>query len=149
MNKSRHVYTLFSLVLFLLFVIGLFFIVTYEIKGYQHIYESGLQQDELITPLAYLNTKLKAYDEKGAVSVEEVEGIQCLCLSTEQTKTYIYYHEGYLKEIYSAVDYRPSLSEGTRLFVIESFSITVKDKLYKFEIKKNGIIKYISIYLHA
>ena len=34
MNKHRNIHVLFSLSLFLLFVIGSFFIVTYEIKGY-------------------------------------------------------------------------------------------------------------------
>lgn len=149
MNKSRHVYTLFSLVLFLLFVIGLFFIVTYEIKGYQHIYESGLQQDELTTPLSYLNTKLKAYDERNAISVVEIDGTQCLCLTTEQTKTYIYYLNGYMKELYTSMDYQPSLNEGTNLFALDNFSIKVQDQLYKFEVEKNGLMKYISIYLHA
>ena len=44
MNKHRNIHVLFSLSLFLLFVIGSFFIVTYEIKGYQVINDTCQQE---------------------------------------------------------------------------------------------------------
>ena len=47
MNKHRNIHVLFSLSLFLLFVIGSFFIVTYEIKGYQVINDTCQQEDDL------------------------------------------------------------------------------------------------------
>lgn len=149
MNKSRHVYTLFSLMLFLLFVIGSFFIVTYEIKGYQNIHEGELRQDHLTTPLAYLNTKLKAYDRKDMIEINTIHDIECLCLKTEKTVTYIYYLDGYLYENYTTLDYLPSLHEGTKLFSLDSFSIQMKDNLYHFILEKDGQEKALSLYIHS
>ena len=78
MNKHRNIHVLFSLSLFLLFVIGSFFIVTYEIKGYQVINDTCQQEDDLIVPLAYLNTKLKANDSDDSTKIVEIDNTQCL-----------------------------------------------------------------------
>ena len=73
MSRHHHIHILLSLTLFLLFVLGSFFVVAYEIKGYQKLNEQCLLEDDLNIPLAYLNTKLKAMDEKGAISVVSIQ----------------------------------------------------------------------------
>ena len=85
MNKHRNIHVLFSLSLFLLFVIGSFFIVTYEIKGYQVINDTCQQEDDLIVPLAYLNTKLKANDSDDSTKIVEIDNTQCLEIKTAKT----------------------------------------------------------------
>lgn len=149
MNRTRHIYTLFSLTLFLLFVIGSFFVVTYEIKGYQHIYESGTLQDDLTTPLAYLNTKIKSYDQKDAISIVEIDHISCLSLSTLKTTTYIYYQDGYLKEYYTLSKQKPVLDEGTALFALDDFSMEEQHHLFHFVVYKDGLSQDVSLYKHS
>lgn len=149
MNKHRNVHVLFSLSLFLLFVIGSFFIVTYEIKGYQMIDDVASQEDDLIVPLAYLNTKLKANDSSHSVQIVEVEDVQCLQIATSKTITYIYLQDGYLKELYLSNDYMPGLNEGNKLFAIDGLEMKEDNQLFKFTVNKNKQSKSISIYLHG
>lgn len=149
MSKHRNIHVLFSLSLFLLFVIGSFFIVTYEIKGYQMINDVASQEDDLIVPLAYLNTKLKANDSSQSVQIVEVEDVQCLQITTNKTITYIYLQDGYLKELYLSNDYMPGLNEGNKLFAIDGLEMKEDNQLFKFVVSKNKQSKSISIYLHG
>lgn len=149
MNKHRNIHVLFSLSLFLLFVIGSFFIVTYEIKGYQMINDVASQEDDLIVPLAYLNTKLKANDSSQSIQIVEVEDVQCLQITTNKTITYIYLQDGYLKELYLSNDYMPGLNEGNKLFAIDGLEMKEDNQLFKFVVSKNKQSKSISIYLHG
>lgn len=149
MNKHRNIHVLFSLSLFLLFVIGSFFIVTYEIKGYQMINDVASQEDDLIVPLAYLNTKLKANDRSQSIQIVEVEDVQCLQITTNKTITYIYLQDGYLKELYLSNDYMPGLNEGNKLFAIDGLEMKEDNQLFKFVVSKNKQSKSISIYLHG
>ena len=149
MNKHRNIHVLFSLSLFLLFVIGSFFIVTYEIKGYQVINDTCQQEDDLIVPLAYLNTKLKANDSDDSTKIVEIDNTQCLEIKTAKTVTYIYCQDGYLKELYTSNDYHAGLQEGSKLFALDDFKIEQNDRLFKFTVTRDQVSKSISIYLHG
>ena len=94
MNKRSHIQTLMFLTLFLIFVMGSFFIMTSEIQVYQNIHESITSQDQLMTPLAYLNTRLKSYDQKGAIELITIEETSCLKMEEDEHITYIYYFNG-------------------------------------------------------
>lgn len=149
MNNSHRIYKLFSLTLFLIFVIGGFFIVTYEMKGYQSIYDASVLQDDLSTPLAYLNTKFKSNDRKDSIEIKTIHQRTCLCIKTLETMTYIYFQDGYIYENYTTVDYVPSFQEGTKLFKVDNFSMKYDKGLYTFEVEKQGLKKNIALYLHS
>ena len=124
MSRHHHIHILLSLTLFLLFVLGSFFVVAYEIKGYQKLNEQCL-------------------------SVVSIQGRKCLKMVTTKTATYIYYLNGYLKELYTDLDYLPSLDEGTNLFILDDFQIDRQENLYTFIVKKEQYQKRLSVYLHA
>ena len=149
MNRHRSVHVLFSLSLFLLFVIGSFFIVTYEIRGYQSINDTCVKMDDITIPIAYLNTKLKANDSKKAVNIVTIEGTECLSISTAQTVTYIYLQDGYLKELYTIKGLEIELKEGNDLFALDGFKIDKKGNLFNFVIEKDGQSCSLNIYLHG
>ena len=149
MEKHRNIHVLFSLSLFLLFVIGSFFIVTYEIKGYQAINDTSKQVDDLIVPLAYFNTKLKANDQEQTCQVVDVDNVQCLQITTAKTNTLIYFQDGYIKELYVSNDYHPELDEGSNLFAVDDLVMEQTARLYKFTVFKDGDNKSITVYLHG
>ena len=149
MNKHHNIHILFSLSLFLIFVIGAFFVITYEIKGYQNINDACTKEDNLILPLSYLNTKLKANDSYETCKIIEINNISCLEIKTEKAKTYIYLHKGYLKELYLSNDYLPNLEEGTKLFSIDELLIEQHNNLLTFTVTKDKDSKTLSIYLHG
>ena len=69
MSRHHHIHILLSLTLFLLFVLGSFFVVAYEIKGYQKLNEQCLLEDDLIitltNPLHSLLISLFKYKVEG------------------------------------------------------------------------------------
>lgn len=149
MNRQFHVQSLLNLLLFLIFVVGSFFIVSSEIQGYQNIHNSITQVDELMTPLAYLNTKLKAYDQRDMIALVELEETMCLKLSDESSATYIYYRDGYIQEVSVAVDYIPLLDEGEKLFAVDGLKITLQQQLCHIYIENHHESRELSVYLHS
>lgn len=149
MNKRSHIQTLMFLTLFLIFVMGSFFIMTSEIQVYQNIHESITSQDQLMTPLAYLNTRLKSYDQKGAIELITIEETSCLKMEEDEHITYIYYFNGYLRELYTVKDYMPSLDEGEKLFKLDDFKMSCQDQLYRFSVQIGEQKEQIAIYMHS
>lgn len=149
MNRHQNTHVLFSLSLFLLFVIGSFFIVTYEIRGYQNINEHCIAMDEVTVPIAYLNTKLKANDMDQSVDIVKIEDTECLSISTKRTVTYIYLQDGYLKELYSIKDIEIFLKEGNSLFALDDFQMEREGNLFTFTVKKGQQVYSTNIYLHG
>lgn len=149
MNKRSHIQTLMFLTLFLVFVMGSFFVMTSEIQVYQNIHESIALQDRLMTPLAYLNTRLKSCDQKEAVELVTIEETLCLKMKEDQHVTYIYYFEGYLRELYAVKDYMPSLDEGEKLFKLDDFKMSNQDQLYHFSVQIGQQSEQISVYMHS
>lgn len=143
MNRHENIHIIFSLSLFLLFVIGSFFIITYEIRGYQMISQVCESEDMLTTPLAYLNNRLKSEDNV------IVDSKDCLRLVNDRTTTYIYYSDGYLKELYVTNEYQVDFSKGDKLFALDYFAVEQNDRLLKFTVGKDNQEKDLNIYLHG
>ena len=149
MNRHQSAYMIFSLSLFLLFVIGSFFIITYEIRGYQILDTTCQTEDDLSVCLAYINTRLKANDSQGAIKVQQLDQVTCLQITTSQTTTYIYFQDGYLKELYTSNDYPANLSQGEPLFAITDFKIKQEGSSLYITVSKANQTKTSIIYLHS
>lgn len=149
MNRQFHVQTILNLLLFLIFVIGSFFIVSSEIQGYQNIHESINCEDDLMIPLAYMNTKIKAYDQRDMITLVELEDITCLKMSDESSSTYIYYRDGYIQEVSVADYYIPLLDEGEKLFAVDDMKITLEQQLCYIRIENDHQYRELSVYLHS
>lgn len=149
MNRQFHIQTLLFLLLFLIFVIGSFFIVSSEIQGYQNIHKSITLEDDLSTPLAYLNTKIKSYDQKDMIEIVTLEKSTCLKLSDNETSTYIFYKNGYLQEVTVSFQYVPSLDEAEKLFALDDMQVTINHQMCAIMVKKSDQMKRLSLYLHG
>ena len=100
MNQLKNVYIFFSLSLLFIFAGCSFFLLNAQLLGTQKLENKITQDSEIYTPIAYLTQKIHSYDSQGQVTTETIDGIQCLVLSDDQTKTYIYQKEDSLQELY-------------------------------------------------
>ena len=89
MNQLKNVYIFFSLSLLFIFAGCSFFLLNSQLIGTQKLEDKIAQDSKLYTPIAYLTQKIHSYDSQGQVTTETIDGIQCLVLSDDQTKTYI------------------------------------------------------------
>lgn len=144
MNNHKNSHLVFSLALLLIFVIGSFFVLLFETKGYSKIQETINNQEGIYMPLSYINTKCKMNND---INIEVIDNIECLVFNDDEMKTYIYYQDGSLKELYASHEYNISLSQGNHLFDVDGFDINIKDDLLDIYIKKGEDAKVMNIYL--
>ena len=144
MNNHKSSHLVFSLSLLLIFVIGSFFVLLFETRGYSKIQDTINQQESIYMPLSYIQTKCKMNND---ISIETIDNIECLVFNQKEMKTYIYYDEGKLKELYASNEYDASLKEGTELFEIDDFHMKPTRSLLTITIKKDGIEKSMNIHL--
>lgn len=115
-SKSRLMGALFTLLLFLVFVLCALFTVLAGGKVYENI---SARMEESYTgsvALQYIANKVRQGDSAGAVSVGEQDGVQVLKLAQEiegeRYETWIYYLDGSIRELFTAADSGLSLEDG-------------------------------------
>ncbi len=87
--------------------------------------------------LSYVSEKIRQNDTGGGISVEAIEGQDCLALETRLNDvlytTYIYAHEGMLKELFIRSDAEAHLRDGKPIMEVKNFTIEEpKDGLFRF-----------------
>jgi len=90
---------------------------------------------------SYLTTKIRQNDSYGNIYVEEKDGEKMIAIKEtflgEETVTYIYYHDGYLRELRldvvngKTVDFE--LDWGDRIIQTEGFAFLFNDSTGKIE----------------
>lgn len=147
MNQLKNVYIFFSLSLLFIFAGCSFFLLNAQLIGTQKLEDKIEQNSQLYTPIAYLTQKIHSYDKSNAVSIETVNGISCLVLSDDKTKTYIYQKENFLQELYVLSSSVADLDSGQKLMPCENFDIdingdivemTVLDQHVKVNLRSGG-----------
>ncbi len=154
-RTGRHtVDILFILTLFGAFIVSALLIVVLGAHVYQNTVAQAEKGFSTRTSLAYVTEKIRQHDEDGSVSITEIEGHQVLCLSQKygdtSYDTYLYYDNGYLKELTVDDFYTPSLTEGQDIIAVTDFEMQrVNDALYSFRITDAdgaSVSFYVSVY---
>ena len=136
MKARRHsIDLLFSLSLFTVFVICAFLVLLFQVNGYHSIIDKGERLEHIHTPLAYVQTQIRAHDELGAVELFEEQGISGLYMKDAASKSalYIYEQDHKLKELRVYEQVEPEFTLGDTMFEIKEFKI--KKTASTFEIK--------------
>ncbi len=106
-----------------------------------NIYE-GVVGDSPATPartsLSYVSGKIHAADKKDAVAVGEFDGCNSVIITDEingeQYNTYIYYHDGQLKELFVKAEADFAAANGSEITEVSDFRI---------EERANGIYRFM------
>lgn len=123
--------SLFTLLLFLVFVLSSLFTILTGSRVYENIRsrdEAVFRQD---TSMAYIRNKVRQADGAGLVFVQETEGTSVLRLKMKtepgQTSysTLIYCRDGQLKELFTSEDSGLSLDAGTDIMECEGMSFQI------------------------
>ena len=129
-NKDyRHIVDiLFVISLFCTFVLSAIFLISIGANIYSNTMENMDGNFSSRTAVAYLTEKVHQSDENDAISVGEFEGHKSLILSSfvndTEYLTYIYEHDGKLKELTKRSDISLSPGAGQEIIEIKSFQIS-------------------------
>ncbi len=143
----------------LLFMILLFFALgissVFVVLTGAHVYENINQRMEENfsgqTALSYISNKVRQADEKGRVSVEEIDGTDVLVLADEIDdivyQTMIYCQEGHIKELFSEEGSGLGLPDGIEIMDCDKLHFAlVSENLLKIELENEGSdLMYIAL----
>lgn len=115
MKQERHyiVDILFVLALFGVFAISALVVVTIGADVYKHTMNAMSDNYDSRTAIAYVSEKIRqtdslTQDDASAVELSSLSGVPALALSNEENGelfyTWLYYHDGWLKELYTRKD---------------------------------------------
>ena len=146
-NTRRHIVDiLFVLALFGVFAVSALVLVTIGANVYQNTVEDMECNFDSRTAMAYLTEKIRQNDGAGSVSIGELEGVEALLLKQEiegeNYITYLYFHEGSLRELFikeGADLVGSALSAGQTIMSLDALKLEqISPSLYSFEMTTSG-----------
>ena len=145
----------FMLALFCAFAAAVLSVLLAGAGAYQSIAGNMEAQYDERTCLAYLDAKLRHYDQRGMVTVRQFVGENVLALSEMvddvQYTTLIYYADGYMRELYfeDGLQFQPE--DGEKIIAVQDLQVTpVSDDLLRLVcISAEGRQEQLLVYLHS
>ena len=147
--------TVFVLLLFCVFAMAVLMTLLSGAGAYQSVHDNMENQYAERTGLAYVEAKLHHYDRMDAVRVEPFADTTALALYEQidgkTYKTLIYYHDGYLKELFfeDGLVFQPA--DGQNVLEAEALIFNWKQP-HLLQIiceSDNGIQAETIVYLHS
>lgn len=124
-SKTRKIDSFFVMILFLLFAITAAVLVLIGVRQYQVTADSMNYNYEVRTATSYLREKIRQNDNSASICVESIDGVEVLSLSSMVNDTvyhtYIYYYDGYLRELYIADGSSYTLGSGQQIIELSGF----------------------------
>lgn len=150
--KQHTIDIVFVIALFSCFAISIIMITGMGASVYQNIVDDMTENYNTRTSFSYIVNKVHQSDKNGYITVGDFNGHESLIILEEIDNitycTYMYYHEGFLKELFTrkGQDFDPAY--GNNIMELDSFKITkVSDSLIRFDITpSNG--KKQTIFTH-
>ncbi len=136
MRRKNRIVDLFPILLFLIFTLSALGVVIYSVQIYQHIVEASEGSFDTDTSVYYITEKLRNHDRNGSIKVGQFAGEQAIILEDTVVGvpyvTYIYSHDGCLRELYAQKSEVEGMSadSGNKILDITDFEIEkVSDEL--------------------
>ena len=140
--KGRTMNLLFTMLLFLVFVLCALFTVLFGGRVYENI--SARMEDSYSgsVALSYVANKVRQGDRAGLVRVVEIEGTPVLELAQEiggsRYVTWIYYREGTVRELFTREDSGLTLADGLEIIECGGFIPSMEGNMLSVETTGDG-----------
>lgn len=141
-QKGRAMGTLFTMLVFLVFVMCALFTVLTGGKVYENINQRMADNYTGSVALQYIANKVRQNDEEGMVALREIEGTQVLELIQEvegdRYVSWIYYLDGSIRELFTFPDSGLGLEDGIRIIECGGLSFEADGRLLTVETSGEG-----------
>ena len=102
---------------------------------------------------SYLATKIRQNDRTGCISVEQKEGVDMIAIKENEFETtYIYYFEGYIRELFVDADTAFELDWGDGMIKAEGFDFVFVENKNEIEMSltdSGGNVQSTKVYLRS
>lgn len=130
---GRTMNLLFTMLLFLVFVLCALFTVLFGGRVYENISTRMEQNYSGSVALNYVANKVRQGDRAGLVDVVEIEGTPVLELAQEindaRYVTWIYYREGTIRELFTREDSGLTLADGLEIIECGGFVPAMEENM--------------------
>lgn len=139
-KRSHVIDTLFVLCLLFLFIISAITVIIIGAGVYKKNVSAMSGNYSHRIACAYISEKIRQSDVKGRIFTEELFGQTTLVMQDEVDgvlyNTYIYNHDGYLRELYARSDLKDLFPQsGQKILEISSFDITeLNESCFKIQV---------------
>jgi hypothetical protein len=134
-NDKSNISTLFTIVLFLVFILCALFTVLIGARVYENIHARNRQNYADYVILHYVANKVRQGDHADAVSVREIDGTPVLSLRQDAQgtayETRIYAYDGKLRELFMKADADLKLEDGLEITDCSGLSISREGNLLR------------------
>lgn len=122
-DRKHTIDFLFPLAVLFVFAVSAFTVLLLSAHVYADQTARTQSDYQAATPLSYIREKVRQNDQNGALSIGEIDGETCLILRDDDTYTYIYAHEGNLKELYIREGVDAHAKDGKDILEIKDFQV--------------------------
>ena len=137
-QKSQTVNLLFTMVLFLVFVLCALFTVLIGGKVYENINRRIQENYSGQVILNYVANKVRQGDQAGSVTVKTIEDTQVLELSQEidgrKFITWIYYEDGAVRELFTNEGSGLGLKDGLEIAECQGLTFAKENSVLKVQV---------------
>ncbi len=143
MARSQFVEVFSGLILFLVFTVSMLFVLLFGATAYKNISTELDRQYRERTVLNYIAAKVRYNKAEDNVQMSDISGVAALTFEEEIEGvlylTYVYFYDGYLRELYTPKGTQLSPDSGDEILPIDNLVFTpVEDKLVKVVCEVNG-----------
>lgn len=122
-DQQHTIDFIFPLAVLFVFAVSAFTVLLLSAHVYADQTARTQSDYQAATPLSYIREKVRQNDQNGTLSIGSIDGETALVLQVDDTCTYIYSYEGYLKELYIRKDVDARAKDGKNILEIKDFQI--------------------------
>lgn len=137
-GTTHQVDGLLMLLLFGVFAVCVLAVLLTGAKAYRGLTERDQAAYDRRTCVQYIATRVRQGDIEGGVTVEPFGDTTALCMTQDGYVTRVYWHDGYLMELYTSEDAELYPEDGEKIMPLESLSWSMEDGLLRAEIGAAG-----------
>ena len=131
---------LLMLLLFGVFAVCVLAVLLTGAKAYRGLTERDQAAYDRRTCVQYIATRVRQGDIEGGITVEPFQDTTALCVTQDGYVTRVYWHDGYLMELYTSEGAELYPEDGERIMPLESLALTMEDELLTAEVGTAGVL---------
>lgn len=124
--KKHTIDIVFSLSLFMVFVVCSFLLVLFQINGYHDLQYDA---DNLYTASSFIQGEVRQSDTADAIEIATIQGVDCLVIHHREGVSYLYQKDGMLMELYQDAALDVNFAIGEKRFALDTWQLSLTDGL--------------------
>lgn len=154
-RKRRSPETFFVMALFCVFALSAVVLALLGAGVYRNTADQMDTTFDRGAAMAYLRTKIRQGDQAGAITVGDLGGTTAIIIESQQDDrsyyTYLYYHDGALKELYAMPGSGAGPEMGEQIVELTDFQIQQQTDrmLLLTAVDRQGDTSQVSVYLRS